>query len=258
MNITIFGAGAFGSALGRILESKGHHITFFDPKIRLTLAEAIQNADYLLLAVPSKVLPDLLPQLPANLPLIVATKGIVNPHIFDRFTDYMVLSGPGFAVDIDRQLPTKLTATDQRVIDLFATDWLTFDYTTDHTGVLLCGALKNVYAIFAGLQNLKPSTPTHEQYLTDVVAEMKTILSANHADLATADLVCGQGDLRITCNFPSRNYEFGQKLRQNPDYQPEKTVEGVSALQKIKAGEIIVPATATILQSLIERSSKWA
>ena len=258
MNITVLGAGAFGQALGSILESKGHQVTYYSRSREITLEDALAKAELLLLAIPSKALPELLPQLPTHLPLIVATKGILDINIFQQFQDIMVLSGPGFAVDINHHQPTQLTATDQRIIDLFATDWLTFDFTTDLRGVLLCGALKNVYAIMAGLQNLQPGTPAHEQYLSAALAEMRTILAMNQADATTVDLVCGQGDLRITCYYPSRNYEFGQKLISNPDYQPEKTVEGVSALKQIKQGIIKIPATAIIMKQLIERSTKWA
>ena len=87
---------------------------------------------------------------------------------------------------------------------------------------------------------------------------MKLILKANGAEPETVDLVCGKGDLKITCAYPSRNFEFGDKLKDNPDYQPEKTVEGISALKKIKRGEIVIPENVSLLLNLIERSDKWA
>ena len=259
MNITILGAGAFGSALGRILEEKNHKVTYYALNLNITLEDALKNAELLVLAIPSAAIPDLLPKLPKNLPLVVATKGILNPtEAFKDFEDIMVLSGPGFAVDIDRHIKTKLTATDPRIRDLFGTSWLTFDMTGDEKGVLLCGALKNVYAIYAGLKNLKPGTKEHDNYLKTAAEEMKADLFENGANPKTVDLVCGKGDLKITCNYPSRNYEFGQKLIQNPTYQPEKTVEGVTALKKIKAGEMKIPKTAFILKELIKISNNWA
>ncbi len=258
MNITILGAGAFGTALGRILEIKGHHVTYYSLGLPITLEQALRDADYMLLSIPSKALNNLVPKLPTNIPLIVATKGILDLSIFQNFTTVLALSGPGFAADINNNKPTHLTASDPRVVELFATDWLTFDQTTDITGIFLCGALKNIYAIYAGLQDLKAGTTNHENYLQAAAAEMKAILATNHADPATVDLSCGIGDLRITCNYPSRNFEFGQKLRENRDYKPEKTVEGVTALQNIKRDMITVPESAVIMQKLIKESDKWA
>ena len=258
MNITILGAGAFGTALGRILENKGHQITYYSPHLNISLEDAIKDAKLIILAIPSKVAPYLVPKLPTDIPLIVATKGILNPALFDNFKKVAALSGPGFANDINHERPTHLTATSPKVRNLFATSWLDFDLTSDFRGVLLCGALKNIYAIYAGLHNLKPGTKAHEDYLLSAAAEMKAILLANNANPKTVDLNCGIGDLRLTCDYPSRNYEFGQKLILDPDYQPEKTVEGVTALSRVKRGDLKLPKTAFIMKDLIKESEKWA
>ena len=259
MKIAVLGAGAFGTALGGILADKGYDIVYYDSRLeREKLSDVLVDAKYIVLCVPSKAAPYLLPYLPKNKPLIVATKGILSDKAFDDFEDYMVLSGPGFADDIKAAKDTKLTATDNRIIELFETNYLTFDKTNDKRGVLMCGALKNVYAILAGLEELEPNTEEHTKFLTEVSEEMKALLSANDAQLETVDLVCGKGDLRITCAYPSRNYEFGRILCKNPNAEPEKTVEGVSALKRIKRGEIIVPAEAVKLKDLMSRSDKWA
>lgn len=258
-NIAILGAGAFGTALGGILANNGYDIDYYDSKTNPeSLSDVLSQAFLVILCVPSKSAPFVVPHIPKHLPLIVATKGILDDKAFEDFSDFMVLSGPGFADDIKAHKQTKLTATDARIVDLFTTDYLTFDTTSDKKGVLMCGALKNVYAIKAGLLNLEPGTITHERFMKDALAEMKLILELNGADPKTTDLVCGKGDLKITCYYPSRNYEFGHKLIKNPDYQPEKTVEGVSALKRIKRGEIKIPENTPYLHSLIKESTKWA
>lgn len=259
MKIAILGAGAFGTALGGILTDNGYNVDYYDSKVmNEPLQEVLATAQMILLAVPSKSVPYLLPHLPKKKPLIIATKGILSVDTFKDFSDYMILSGPGFAVDIKAHKKTKLTATDERILKMFGTDYLTFDTTDDEKGVLMCGALKNVYAILAGLLGLKTGTKEHRKFLSDVENEMKLILKANGAEPETVDLVCGKGDLKITCAYPSRNFEFGDKLKDNPDYQPEKTVEGISALKKIKRGEIVIPENVPLLLNLIERSDKWA
>ena len=200
----------------------------------------------------------LLPFLPKDKPLIIATKGFLEAHNFADFKDYMILSGPGFAADIKAGKETHLTATDSRVVELFTTDYLTFDFTTDKNGVLMCGALKNVYAIYAGLLDLKSGTKERENFLTEVAEEMKALLTANNARPQTVGLACGVGDLDLTCALPSRNFEFGQILRSNPKAKPEKTVEGLTALGKIKRGEIRVPDKAVKLKELIKLSNDWS
>ena len=258
MKIAILGAGAFGTALGEILAGKGIDIDYYDSKVeREKLSEVVKPVKYIVLAVPSNAAPYVLPYLPKNKPLVVATKGFLDDHNFKDFTDYMVLSGPGFAADIKAGRETYLTCTDERVRKLFETDFLDFDFTLDKKGVLMCGALKNIYALYAGYLDLKPSTSVHEQYLTEVAEEMQALLSVNGADPDTVNLACGVGDLRLTCDFPSRNYEFGQILRKKPKAKPEKTVEGLAALLRIKRGEIKVPEAAQKLKTLIAISKDW-
>lgn len=259
MKIAILGAGAFGTALGGILADKGHDVDFYDAKLeREKLAEVVDGAKVIVLAVPSSVAPHLLPYLPTNVPLIIASKGFLDAHYFDDFKDYMVLSGPGYADEIKARKKTKLTATDSRIVDLFGTDYLEFELTDDKKGVLLCGALKNTYAILAGILNLQPDGVSYHKFLNDAAFEMEEILVANGAKRETVDLSCGKGDLKITCFYPSRNYEFGQMLRKDPGYVAEKTVEGVSALKKIKRGDIVLPDNVPLLKDLLNRSEKWA
>lgn len=252
MKIAVLGAGAFGTALGGILAWNGYDIDYYDSRLeRERLGDVTAGAKMILLCVPSKVAPHLLPHLPKDKPLIVATKGILSDGMLADFKEYMVLSGPGFACDIKAKKKTKLTVTDQRLKEMFAAEYMEFDETADAKGVLMCGALKNVYAIKAGLMNLQPGTPEMRRYLMVAAVEMQMLLAANGADADTVNLACGKGDLKLTCGLPSRNYEFGQVLYVNPNAQPEKTVEGVSALKRIQRGEITVPQGLKNMESLL-------
>ena len=258
MKIAILGAGAFGTALGGILANNGCDIDYYDTRIeKERLKDVIKGSDYVLLVVPSASVPHVLPYLPTNIPLIVATKGILSGKTFEKFKDYMVLSGPGFADDIKAHKKTYLTATDDRIGELFKTDYIEFDFTDDENGVLMCGALKNVYAIYAGLLGLEKGSAKWNSYIEKTLEEMREVLVLNGANARTVDLVCGVGDLKLTCAYPSRNYEFGDKLRLNAGYKPEKTVEGVSALAKIRRGEIKIPKDALVLRTLVKISKDW-
>lgn len=253
MKIAVLGAGAFGTALGGILADNGYDIDYYDSKLeRESLSEVLARAKCVVLCVPSKAVGYLLPHLPKNIPLIVATKGILGGKAFEDFQDWMVLSGPGFAADIKAGKETILTATDERVMELFRADYMSFDLTHDRNGVLLCGALKNVYALLAGYKNLLPGSEKYEEFIAVAMNEMRAILRENGAEAETAELACGIGDLRLTCDTPSRNYKFGTLFRKNPDYRPEETVEGITALEKIKRGEMKVPESAVILREIME------
>lgn len=258
MKVAILGAGAFGTALGRILAEKGYDVDYYDQKIEQEkLADVLDGAKCMVLAVPSQAVPYLLPHLPKEKFLIVATKGVLNFATFEKFRDVAVLSGPGFAADIKDRRPTLLTATDLRAVEMFQTDYLEFDMTTDARGVLMCGALKNVYAILAGMLGLAAKTALWDEFINAAAGEMREILAANGALAETVDLSCGIGDLELTCALPSRNFEFGLELRNGRTAAPDKTVEGVSALKKLRAGEIVVPETAAKLQEIIKISKGW-
>ena len=155
MKIAILGAGAFGTALGGILADKAFDIDYYDTRIEQErLSDVISGADYILLAVPSKAVPYVLPYLPKNRPLIVATKGILSCQTFKDFKDFMVLSGPGFADDIKAGKQTKLTASDKRIIELFTTDYLSFDYSDDNNGILMCGGPQECLCYRGGAEKL--------------------------------------------------------------------------------------------------------
>ena len=253
MKITVLGAGAYGLALGGILVQNGHLVNYYDIRFKDTsLKKALSGTEMILLAVPSKVAPYLLPHLPKNLPLIIATIGFLSKKPFASFMDLMAISGPGFADDIKAKKETRLTATDQRIVDLFTTSYLTFDYTDDVDGVLMCGALKNVYAILAGWLGLGRNSKEWNKYIDGVLEEMKRILCINGANPQTVDLACGIGDLKLTCGSPSRNFEFGRKLRFNHFIDSGETVEGLVAINRICRGAIKTPHDAKYLNQIKE------
>lgn len=252
MKIAILGAGAFGTALGGILAEKGYDIDYYDSRIeRERLSGVIADAKYVVLCVPSEAVPYILPHLSKDQPLIVATKGILSDIPFSEFRDFMVLSGPGFAQDIKDHKKTLLTATDSRIVDLFTTDYMQFDFTDDRRGVLMCGALKNVYAILAGIKGLKRESGPWREYISVVSEEMEMVLKINGAEPSTVDLACGIGDLKLTCGMPSRNYEYGTLIKKDPKYVPTNTVEGLSAIRRIKRYDITIPAQAKLMKEVM-------
>ncbi len=253
MKIAIIGAGAYGTALGGILAENGYDIDYYDPEIENErLKDTLNQAETVLLCVPSEVVMRLLCHLPKDIFLIIASKGFLSLTPFEKFEDYAVLSGAGFADDIKRRQEVKLTATDKRIIKMFSTNYVKFDTTNDLLGVLMCGALKNIYAIKAGMMRLSPNSKKKEKYIYDVVKEMAMVLHQNGAKPSTIRLACGMKDLILTCGINSRNYRFGVEYSINSKCKPDQTVEGLSALKRVKRGEIEIPEDATILRGLLE------
>lgn len=263
MKITVFGAGAFGTALGTILEGNGHTIEYYDP-IKYPdkgLTSVIEESEIHVLALPSSAAPKLLLFLPHDKPLICASKGFLTTASFKPFTNFSVISGGAFAADLNAKHPTVLTATSPLIKQLFETDWLKFDETTDVAGVMICGALKNIYAIGSGYWELKYGTPDFDDFINSVLMEMKTILQTNGAKPETVDLSCGLRDLVITCASPtSRNYDFGVKLKRDPELGTKiktgqvhlGTIEGLGAINAIPhTPSFTKPATTPILDRII-------
>ena len=146
-----------------------------------------------------------------------------------------------------------MTATSKDVVDMFATDYLSFDITNDKKGVLMCGSLKNIYAMYAGFLGLKRETQSWREYIGKVLTEMRGILLKNEALPETVDLACGVDDLMLTSGLPSRNYEYGLRLAKNHNHKSNNTVEGLTALNKIKHGRIKIPNDAVIMHDCLKK-----
>jgi glycerol-3-phosphate dehydrogenase (NAD(P)+) len=252
MKIAILGAGAYGTALGDILIERGHDVFYYDPAKGFNDFElAIKDANYTIIAFPSDAM-GVISCLPKDKPIILASKGFLDDKLFSSFQDFMVLSGPGFAAEIKARKKTSLTITDKRISELLGNDYFDYDETDDIKGVLMCGSLKNVYAILAGYYDLKTGTDDHNAFIKEVAEEMQTLLFANGANPNTVKLYCGEADLMLTCDSPSRNYQFGQRLKTDRKAQPNETVEGFTALLHIVSGEIKIPENLKHLNKIME------
>ena len=241
MIITILGAGAFGSALGKILTDNHHDIKYYDPYLypEVNLEQATYQADAIIIAVPSANLQEFLKDYPARLkklPTILATKGICDPNTFSDFSQFSAISGPGFAQEIIDGKPATFTASAPFAMGLLKNDQIGIELQEDLLGILLCGSLKNIYAIGAGYR--ADSANDTAIYIQHAHAEMQKYLKDHNAKPETAELACGIGDLILTCmNSSSRNYTCGIRLREGkklPEIIDElKTIEGIYALQQI-------------------------
>lgn len=273
MSITVIGAGAFGTALAVALSAKGP-VTLWgrnigwgqkNPKLpgiaipdAVTVTDdlnCIDATDELLLALPAQVLAGFLSQNAARLDgktLITAAKGIDLTHLTGPSSliakscpnaTAAVLTGPSFAADIARGLPTALTlactdpAKGKALQHTLSTPSLRLYRTTDIIGAELGGALKNVIAIAAGaVIGAGLGDSARAAIVTRGFAEMIRLSTRLGAQPETLTGLSGLGDLMLTCaSDQSRNFRFGESIGSGLDFDPYITVEGAATAQAVTA-----------------------
>ncbi|KUF10192.1 NAD(P)H-dependent glycerol-3-phosphate dehydrogenase [Pseudoponticoccus marisrubri] len=313
MSVAILGGGAFGTALAIALAGSGP-VTLWArdaeacrqmaqtrraprlPDIPLPdvitvepdLARAAAQ-DTLLLAVPMQALSGLLAALPETRgkALVACCKGLdlaslTGPSkvIATRCPEAVpaVLTGPSFAADIARGLPTALTlacadaARGEALQHALSTQSLRLYRSTDSTGAELGGALKNVIAIACGAAiGAGLGDSARAAVMTRGFAEMTRLAAELGGRPETLAGLSGLGDLALTCGSElSRNYRYGLALGRGESFDPAVTVEGAAtaravaqlaerrdlpmpvcaAVARVTMGELTVPQA---LESLLAR-----
>jgi glycerol-3-phosphate dehydrogenase (NAD(P)+) len=259
--IGIAGAGAFGTALAVALAAGGREVRLWarDPD-RVTVPDgvtlhrqigAVCTGQALLLAVPMQALGGLLdwwPQVGTAQPLVACCKGLDLATLQGPVAliearrpgaTAAILTGPSFAADIAKGLPTALTlATSgdgEALQDLLSTPALRVYRTDDVRGAELGGALKNVIAIAAGVViGAGLGDSARAALMTRGYAEMLRLALALGARAETLAGLSGLGDLVLTCTSPqSRNFRFGLALGKGEGFDPRITVEGVATAKAV-------------------------
>ncbi|MEC3861584.1 NAD(P)H-dependent glycerol-3-phosphate dehydrogenase [Mesobacterium sp. TK19101] len=154
-----------------------------------------------------------------------------------------ILTGPSFAADIARGLPTALTlacADDvlgQRLQRELSTQTLRLYRSTDVIGAELGGALKNVIAIACGVTiGAGLGDSARAALMTRGFAEMARYARHRGADPATLAGLSGLGDLALTCTSDlSRNYRFGLSIGRKEGFDSSVTVEGAATARALAA-----------------------
>jgi glycerol-3-phosphate dehydrogenase (NAD(P)+) len=207
-----------------------------DPAIRATDALGdLANADALLMVTPAQhmrtVCAGLAPALKPGTPVLLCAKG-VEQGTHKLLTEVLaealpnavpaVLSGPSFAAEVARGLPTAVTlacADEELAMSLMnAIGIPTFRpyYSPDLVGAEIGGAVKNVLAIACGIvEGKKLGASARAALTTRGFAEMTRLGLALGARAETLAGLSGLGDLVLTCNSPqSRNMSLGLALGQ--------------------------------------------
>jgi glycerol-3-phosphate dehydrogenase (NAD(P)+) len=256
--IAVIGAGAWGVALASVITRAGRSVTLaardaqsatviherresprlpgikLHQQVQVTTANAdVAHHDAILLVLPAQQLRAavtmIAPELVSGTPVIACAKGIERgTHKF--MTEVIaecapsampaILSGPSFATDVARGLPTAVTlaVSDDTVAAALAQAMgsTTFRpyHTTDVRGVEIGGAAKNVLAIAAGIVSGRGLGASAAAALTTRgFAELFRFGGAFGARPETLTGLSGLGDLILTCASPqSRNFSLGVAL----------------------------------------------
>ncbi len=200
------------------------------------LLSCVQDKDLVVVAVPSHhvrtIARQIGPALHRDSLLVSASKGIENDSLMTMsgvYSDaldinfhkiYCVLSGPSFAMEVAKGMPTAVTVaawdhrTAKRVQEIFSTTYFRCYTSTDVVGVELGGALKNVVAIAVGaVDGMGFGHNTRAGLMTRALSQIARIGVPLGASPLTLSGLSGAGDLILTCTGDlSRNRTFGVRL----------------------------------------------
>lgn len=257
MNITVLGAGAWGTSLALVLSQNQHRVTLwghdashleamartrrndsFLPGLVLPAewsyqpdaARAVADAELILMVVPSQAFRQVARFVAdARCPIVTATKGIEFDTGFTMGSvlraccpkaSIAALSGPSLAPEVARNVPTAVVAasedaaTAELVQGVFHRPTFRVYSSTDRLGVELGGALKNVFAIAAGVcDGLGFGDNSKAALITRGQSELRRLGVAAGARSETFSGLSGLGDLTVTCfSKLSRNRTLGERL----------------------------------------------
>jgi glycerol-3-phosphate dehydrogenase (NAD(P)+) len=219
MNVAVIGAGAWGTVFGDILRGRGHDVSVLG---RNRENGVVANAELVVIAVPSRSFGEVVRDLPGSAPVLSLTKGL-DPETGGRLTALVrgrptaVLSGPNFALEIGRGLPTAAVVASEDnglAVDLqhaINTSSFRVYVNNDPAGVELAAAAKNVIALAAGaIDGLGLGDNAKAALITLGLADMRRLGIATGAKAETFAGLAGTGDLLATCwSRHSRNRRAG-------------------------------------------------
>jgi glycerol-3-phosphate dehydrogenase (NAD(P)+) len=285
--VGVIGAGAWGTALAEVCARAGREVVLWarEPEVRRQVAERRENAlflpgvplsesiavtgdfaalaacDFVLAVPPAQFVRDTLTPFayyaPEGLPVVLCAKGIEQGSL-KLMTEVLaeclprsrpaVLSGPSFAAEVARGLPTAVTlacgdvALGQQLAEAIAAPAFRPYLSDDMIGAEAGGAVKNVLAIACGVvEGLKLGRSAHAALITRGFAEMTRLAVAKGARAETMAGLCGLGDLVLTCSSPqSRNMSVGLALGSGQSLEQAlagklSVAEGVASAPAVRA-----------------------
>lgn len=283
----VIGAGAWGTALAQVCARAGLDVTLQarETEVVASINTAHENAlflagitlepvikavsdmaglaacDLILAVAPAQhlrsALTALAPHLKPGVPVVLCAKGVeqgslkLMTEVAEETipgTLVAVLSGPSFAGEVARSLPTAVTlacedeALGRAIAEAIATPTFRPYIASDLIGAEAGGAVKNVLAIACGIVEGKGlGRSAHASVITRGFAELTRLAVTLGAKAETVAGLCGLGDLVLTCSSPqSRNMSVGLALGQGMTLQEAlagklSVAEGVASAPAVRA-----------------------
>lgn len=221
----------------------------------------VMDADIIVIAVPSEFVRNVCMELNKYFKeeqiICISSKGIENNSCLFmddvvrqciKTDNIAVISGGTFAEDMVKEVPVGLTlATKSKlagdiILKAMENDYVKIQITDDIIGTEICGSIKNVFAIAAGmLEGMKYPESTKSLFMTEVIKDIKFLIKSLGGKEETILSFAGIGDILLTCSSSkSRNYTLGKMIGEERERQEIKkyidssTIEGLYTLNSIK------------------------
>lgn len=226
----------------------------------INMKECVNKAEIIVIAVPAQFVDDISLELKQYIKkeqhICIASKGIekdtclfvsdvVEKHI--KTKNIAIVSGPSFAIDIINKVPiglslgTKNKKTEQILKQSLENQYLKLRTTDDIIGIEICGSIKNVIAIAAGmLDGMGLPESTQAMFITESLHDIKELIKILGGNKNTILSFAGFGDLLLTCtSVKSRNFRFGKMIGEHKskkeinEFVNNTTIEGLHTLESI-------------------------
>lgn len=224
------------------------------------MERCVKGSNIIVIAVPAQFVDDICLELKDYIQkdqhICIASKGIekdtclfvsdvLEKHI--KTKKLAVISGPSFAIDIANKVPiglslgTKSKSTKKILKQALENKYLKLRATNDIIGIEICGSIKNVIAIAAGmLEGMGLPESTQAMFITESLHDIKELIKILGGDKNTILSFAGFGDLLLTCtSSKSRNFTFGKMIGEHKSEQKinefinNTTIEGLHTLESI-------------------------
>ncbi len=284
MNLSIIGAGSWGTALAQLFSEKFKKVILWDrnheivksineknlnpkyfPEYKLNknisasndINEVFEIGDIVLVVIPVQHIRDVLKNVNVNQekPVITASKGIeintlelpsdiIQEVLNTSYKNVLALSGPSFAKEVMKKLPTAVTLAGEPCIGERTQEKLNSEHfrvylSFDIKGAEIGGAVKNVIAIATGISDgLGLGNNARASLITRGLYEMRKVANIYNANPQTLYGLSGLGDLVLTATGDlSRNRRFGILFGQGMSVEEalEKVGQVVEGIETVKA-----------------------
>lgn len=229
-------------------------------KLTTSYEKAVKNADVIFItsvaAFVGSICQAIKPYITKKTVICIASKGIENKscaflsdiaHNELKSKNIAIISGPSFAIDMATNNPIGLSIASyskkaiKTVKNVLENDTLKLRGSNDLIGIQICGSVKNIIAVAAGmLAGMKYPESTQSFLITEALNDIKNLIAALGGNPKTINSFAGVGDLLLTCtSTKSRNYSFGYVIgsgatkEEIDNYLKENTVEGYYTLKSI-------------------------